>query len=72
MKKIVLTSIVLVLATAVFIGCTDDEGNTVSAQNLNLIFEDEFNGEAGASINTDNWNFEIGNGVNGWGNNELQ
>ena len=72
MKKIVLTSIILGIAVAVFIGCTDDEGNSVSAQNLNLIFEDEFNGETGASINTDNWNFEIGNGVNGWGNNELQ
>ena len=32
-----------------------------------LVWSDEFNS---STIDTTNWNFEIGN--NGWGNNELQ
>ncbi len=34
-----------------------------------LVWSDEFNG---TSIDTSKWNFEIGNGEWGWGNNELQ
>ncbi|MDE0598644.1 MAG: glycoside hydrolase family 16 protein, partial [Dokdonia donghaensis] len=67
---IVITATLCVLA--IILACTDDEGNNVGLSNLTLVFEDEFNGEAGASINTDNWNFDIGTGNNGWGNNELQ
>ncbi|APU68293.1 family 16 glycosylhydrolase [Christiangramia flava] len=35
----------------------------------NLVWSDEFDGD---SLDTDSWNFETGNGTNGWGNNELQ
>jgi len=54
--------------------CSDNEGSTVSTPeaNLNLIFEDNFEGAAGQSINTEFWNFDIGNGIDGWGNQELQ
>lgn len=34
-----------------------------------LVWSDEFNG---TSVDTNNWTFEIGTGVNGWGNSELQ
>ncbi len=34
-----------------------------------LVWQDEFEGR---ELNPDNWQFEIGNGENGWGNNELQ
>jgi beta-glucanase (GH16 family) len=34
-----------------------------------LVWTDDF---AGTSVNTSDWNFEIGTGTNGWGNNELQ
>ncbi|MEN0065579.1 MAG: glycoside hydrolase family 16 protein [Myxococcota bacterium] len=37
-----------------------------------LVWEDEFRGEAGAPPDPDNWVFDIGTGDNGWGNNELQ
>lgn len=67
---IVITATLCVIA--IILACTDDEGSNVGLSNLTLVFEDEFNGEAGASINTDNWNFDIGTGSNGWGNNELQ
>lgn len=52
--------------------CEEDDPIGFSEAQLRLVFNDEFDGEAGNSINTDNWNFEIGNGVNGWGNQELQ
>ena len=40
-----------------------------SYEGWELVWQDEFNGE---SLNTADWNYEIGNGSNGWGNNELQ
>ncbi len=54
--------------------CADDERTNIGIPeaNLRLVFEDEFNGESGQSINTDIWNFDIGNGENGWGNQESQ
>lgn len=35
----------------------------------NLVWQDEFDG---FSVNTSSWNFEIGTGSGGWGNNELE
>jgi len=40
-----------------------------SYQGYSLVWSDEFSGNA---LNTANWTHEIGNGSNGWGNNELQ
>ncbi|MCW5518517.1 glycoside hydrolase family 16 protein [Aureitalea sp. L0-47] len=60
-----------VLLTA-FWSCEKDDEIGFEASELRLVFEDNFDGAEGASINTDNWNFEIGNGENGWGNQELQ
>ncbi len=37
--------------------------------NYTLVWQDEFEGE---TLNSKNWNFEIGTGSWGWGNNELQ
>ena len=34
-----------------------------------MVWNDEFDG---TSLNTQDWNFELGTGNNGWGNNELQ
>lgn len=42
---------------------------TNTSETFRLIWSDEFNGN---SINRSNWTFDIGNGNNGWGNNELQ
>ncbi len=36
---------------------------------MELVWSDEF---SGSELNTDNWNYELGRGNNGWGNNELQ
>lgn len=40
-----------------------------SYANLSLTWEEDF---IGASLNLNNWSYEIGTGSNGWGNNELQ
>ncbi len=44
-------------------------GHVNAATNWNLAWSDEFDG---TSLNTSNWTAEIGTGVSGWGNNELQ
>lgn len=51
------------------LSCDTDENQTVATLN-NLVFQDEFNtnGAPDAAF----WNYDIGTGQNGWGNNELQ
>ncbi len=38
-------------------------------EGFSLVWQEEFEG---SSLNEKNWNYEIGTGSNGWGNNELQ
>jgi beta-glucanase (GH16 family) len=54
--------------------CGDGTGDTPghSQRNYELVWSDEFDGEAGASPDGSKWTYDIGGGVNGWGNNELQ
>lgn len=42
---------------------------SLKGQNYQLVWSDEFDSE---TLNTDNWNYDIGNGSSGWGNNELE
>ncbi len=49
-------------------GCGDDTQTVVTR--TELVMQDEFNKDG--SPNSDLWGFDIGNGPNGWGNNELQ
>jgi beta-glucanase (GH16 family) len=37
-----------------------------------LVWSDEFNGPAGTPPNPSNWNYDLGNGSNGWGNGEVE
>ena len=54
-----------------FVLTTDsgEEEEEFQSQFTDEIWADEFDGDA---LNTDNWNYEIGNGTDGWGNNEVQ
>ncbi|MBP2478696.1 beta-glucanase (GH16 family) [Crossiella equi] len=36
------------------------------------VWSDEFNGPNGGGVDRNKWNFDLGNGSGGWGNNELQ
>jgi beta-glucosidase len=50
---------------------SDTSSDTTSSNTtLELVWSDEFEGEAGTPINPDNWTAEIGG--HGWGNNELE
>lgn len=55
-----------------FSGCSDDNTQEVSSRTYQLVWEDDFEGTAGASPDAAKWAFDIGTGDNGWGNQELQ
>lgn len=48
-----------------------DEGyvSPLTREGYDLVWQDEF---SGTSLSTSFWNYEVGTGSNGWGNNELQ
>lgn len=71
MKKIqsIALKCVIVISLGFTSGCETDDTQTV-ATFTNLVLADEFDAEG--APNSDIWSFDIGTGVNGWGNNELQ
>jgi len=64
--------LLFVLASLVLAGCKADEGQQLEERSWNLVWSDEFDGEAGESPSSDSWSFDIGTGDNGWGNQEFQ
>lgn len=52
-----------------FITDTNGYNSPESYPGYTLIWQDEFEGVA---LNSEDWNYEIGNGASGWGNNELE
>lgn len=69
--KSILISALIISSQTIFTTCTyaDEISITNKYNNLKLIWSDEFDGD---TINPNNWTYDIGNGKNGWGNNELQ
>jgi beta-glucanase (GH16 family) len=61
--------IISFISLFLFSNCSTDETQKVTTMN-ELVFQDEFNTDG--SPNSNFWNFNIGSGTNGWGNNELQ
>lgn len=57
----------LLAVVCAFASCTDD--NAIPERNYQLVWEDEFDGEAGTLPNADFWNFDIGTD---WGNRQLE
>ena len=55
------------------LGCQDDD-NAIVDRNYQLVWEDDFTGQAGQSPDATKWAYDIGIGPgnDGWGNNELQ
>ncbi|MFT4943639.1 MAG: beta-glucanase (GH16 family) [Flavobacteriales bacterium] len=68
-KNVVLLKTLLLGMLFIVIGCNPDETQTV-AEYKNLVLSDEF--DTDDIIDSDIWTFDIGNGINGWGNNEEQ
>ncbi|SDS30356.1 family 16 glycosylhydrolase [Gramella sp. MAR_2010_147] len=50
-------------------GGGEEEPEEFQTQFEDLAWSDEFDGD---TLDTDTWNYEIGNGTNGWGNGEVQ
>lgn len=59
------------LVTVAF-GCREESKQTLPDRSWTMVWSDEFNEAAGTSPDVSKWTFDIGNGTNGWGNNELQ
>jgi beta-glucanase (GH16 family) len=68
-NKFILKNCILVSILITFIGCSSDEKQTVTTM-TQLVMEDNFSTDG--VLNDAMWSYDIGNGVNGWGNNELQ
>jgi beta-glucanase (GH16 family) len=62
-------SLALLILFTTLISCANDSTQTV-ARFTEIVMQDEFDVEG--APNSEIWDFNIGNGENGWGNNELQ
>jgi beta-glucanase (GH16 family) len=65
-------SIVVILLFAAFSGCERDDFQKLPERNWQLVWSDEFEGDAGQLPDPTKWAFDIGTGEDGWGNLELQ
>ena len=54
------------------LGCEQQPIQSLPQRTWSLSWSDEFDGGAGSSPDTSKWTFDIGTGVNGWGNSELE
>lgn len=76
MKKLVaiITAITLVVAGINFTPKQVDAAvlSSQGSGSWSLVWSDEFNQTAGSSVNSNYWQFDIGTGRSGWGNNEIQ
>jgi len=61
--------LILTMLFYVITGCSNDETQTV-VNFTELVWQDEF--DTDGAPNPANWDYDIGTGENGWGNNELQ
>ncbi|WP_158846653.1 family 16 glycosylhydrolase [Algibacter sp. L1A34] len=68
-KATLLKTSLFVLPMLVITSCATDDTQTV-AKFTDLVMQDEF--DANGALDGSIWDFNIGNGENGWGNNELQ
>jgi beta-glucanase (GH16 family) len=64
--------ILLLLLIIPFSGCERDDFQKLDERNWTLVWSDEFTGPAGTLPDTAKWMMELGNGQDGWGNQELQ
>jgi len=66
----VLTGLLIILIAVS--GCQSDDFQKLEERNWQLTWSDEFNGAVGEVPDGSKWNFDLGNGQGGWGNQELQ
>jgi beta-glucanase (GH16 family) len=64
--------LILFMFAGIMVACERDDKQQIEERNWELSWSDEFDGNQGELPDTNYWNFDIGNGDNGWGNAELQ
>jgi len=52
--------------------CKKDNTQELDKRDFTLVWSDDFNGEEGTLPDSTKWTYDLGNGVDGWGNQELQ
>lgn len=73
MKTISMQTLKFLFSTFIIIALTScDNPLDPPVPNWQLVWQDEFNGTYGQSPDSTKWTYDIGTGVNGWGNQELQ
>ncbi len=68
--KILTNSLIMCALLIAISACQEDD--RVKDNNWQLVWEDDFEGEAGALVDSTKWNYDIGRGEDGWGNQEFQ
>src|SRR6476660_9199455 len=61
----------LAVISVTFAGCDQDDKQSVSHPNWQLVWSDDFDGTAGQMPDASKWGFDLGNN-SGWGNAELE
>ncbi len=56
----------------IFLGCERDDFQKLPERSWQLVWSDDFEGEAGELPDPSKWTFDLGRGEDGWGNQELQ
>lgn len=74
--NLILSGALLMIVGLALSSCENENELDVQRE-WQLVWEDDFDGSAGGSVDPSNWNFDIGNGCDsetgcGWGNRELQ
>jgi beta-glucanase (GH16 family) len=64
--------LILFMFAGIMVACERVDKQQIEERNWELSWSDEFDGNQGELPDTNYWNFDIGNGDNGWGNAELQ
>lgn len=70
-KKHIKISLFILIAIS-FTNCEKEALQSLPDRDWELVWSDEFTGEEGTLPDPSKWSYDIGNGDNGWGNQELQ
>ena len=66
-KSIYIVYLCIGLSSASLVGCQKEEGvQILPERNYVLVWSDEFDGPAGELVDSSNWSYDIGRGVDGW------
>lgn len=71
-KGFIVAGSLVAMASVSLLSCEEESVQTLPTREWTLVWSDEFNGSAGTSPDATKWAFDLGNGTDGWGNQELQ